>query len=99
MTDRVEVRDRARIQIASSGVVGPAGASVTLRREEPLGAVDGVNDTFTTSSAFVANSTVFYLNGLAQSVPDDYAETSSTEIVMVDPPLPGDRLLIVYPEA
>lgn len=81
------------------GPPGPGGGAASLRREEPLGTIDGANTTFSTAVSFVAGSTVLYLNGLAQSVPEDYAESAPDEIETVDPPQVGDRLLITYVEA
>lgn len=85
--------------LGPQGPPGPAGGAASLRREEPLGTINGTNTVFSTSEPFVAGSTVLYLNGLALSVPDDYGESSPSEIQTVDPPLVGDRLLITYVEA
>lgn len=100
--DEAQVLDLTRsVDVVQSLVTGPVSGSpaAAFVREEPLGVIDGANDVFSTASLFVAGSTVLYLNGLAQSVPDDYSELSADEIQMVEPPLADDRLLITYMEA
>lgn len=111
MADRVEVRDSQRVEVrepaplrvevreGTPGSPGPQGATAVSVRELLVGNIDGVNAAFTTSADFASASTLVYLNGLAQSVPDDYVEVPPNEVVMVEPPLTGDRLLITYTEA
>lgn len=109
MADRVEIRDAGPTEVRDTGgrvtvvggLPGEAGAPGTAavgKREQPVGDIDGVNLLFTTSTPFALDTTLLYLNGLAQCVPDDYSEISTTEIAMVEAPLPGDRLLITYVE-
>ena len=79
------------------GPAGPAGGVVVggLAKEEPAGAVDGANDAFTLSSAYVSGSTQVYLNGLLQESAD-YDESSPTTVTLSEAPLAGDRLTVVY---
>lgn len=78
-------------------VIGPPAGKLFVRHQL-LGVIDGSNDVFTTPSNFASGSTVLYLNGLAQSTPDDYVEVLPNQIQTAEPVLSGDALLIVYRE-
>jgi hypothetical protein len=62
----------------------------------PSGSINGVNDTFTTPTSYASGSLAVFLNGLRQLITTDYAETDSTTITFVDPPLTGDTLWTIY---
>jgi hypothetical protein len=81
------------------GPVGPGSTSGLVKVETPIGNIDGVNATFYTSVPFLLGSTVLYLNGLAQSEPQDYNEMSNQSVMLDVAPEPEDRLRISYMEA
>lgn len=78
-------------------VIGPPAGKLFVRHQL-VGVIDGSNDVFTTPSNFASGSTVMYLNGLAQSIPEDYVEVPPNQVQMAEPALIGDALLIVYRE-
>ena len=71
-----------------------------LRREVPVGAIDGVNVLFTTSRPYIAGTLMVYLNGLLLSPGDDYAETDGTTFTLMAAPRTDggymDKLVVVY---
>lgn len=78
------------------GIPGPQGLpgdGVPIVGEALTGSKNGVNTVFTTASAFRANTTAVYLNGLREF---HYAETGASQITLEDPPLSGDTLRIDY---
>lgn len=84
------------IEVGLTGLQGPRGEPAgALRREQPIGDIDGSNTTFLTSQQFVAGSTQLYLNGLLQSE-GDYAEQGTDTLVFIQPPEPGDLVTVLY---
>jgi hypothetical protein len=80
------------------GIPGGGGGGAALVREALAGARNGTNVVFTAAFSYLAESTVVYLNGLMQSETDDYVESNSVlgQITFVNPPQPGDKVLMVY---
>jgi hypothetical protein len=77
------------------GPPGPAGVALVVR-ETPLGAMDGVNATFTLMNTPTVDSEQVFLNGLLQeSRGADYGIAGNV-ITFIMPPLPGDRVLVTY---
>jgi len=79
-----------------------AQGGLILKREIPLGVVDGVNTTFTTSRSYIPNTLMVFLNGmlLTPGVGEDYVEVDSTTFSMtVAPGVEGsytDKLTVLY---
>lgn len=63
--------------------------------EVPLGAINGINATFTAFNTFVPSSLAVYLNGLRQRIVDDY-QVSGNAITFLVSPLPNEHLSIDY---
>jgi hypothetical protein len=63
-----------------------------------IGARDGINTNYSTSSNFVTGTTRVYLNGvrLTRGVGYDYVEVSNNQITLDYSPVPSDRLIIEY---
>jgi len=63
-----------------------------------VGARDGINTNYSTSSNFVTGTTRVYLNGvrLTRGVGYDYVEVSNNQITLDYFPVPSDRLIIEY---
>lgn len=78
------------------GMPGPPGlpAVSMVVGEIPAGDIDGSNDLFTTSAAYVG--LIVYLNGLRQQVTVDYSLTSSTTFTFTNPPMTGDVVIVDY---
>jgi len=68
--------------------------------EVPTGVIDGVNTTFTVSSAYVVGSTAVYLNGQlkVKTFLDGWTETDPLAgiITLTEAPLDGDVIQIFY---
>lgn len=63
--------------------------------ETPAGAINGSNTSFTTGNAPVAGTVQVFLNGLLQTVTDDYTISGST-ITYATAPIAGDVLRVTY---
>jgi hypothetical protein len=63
-----------------------------------VGARDGINTNYSTSSDFVTGTTRVYLNGvrLTRGVGYDYVEVSNNQITLDYSPVSSDRLIIEY---
>jgi hypothetical protein len=67
------------------------------QKEDLVGQIDGVNQTFSTYYNFQSDSTIVYKNGLAMEQGLDYAENVAyANILMVEPPEVGSVLWIYY---
>ncbi|GMU99381.1 MAG: hypothetical protein AMXMBFR51_21160 [Ignavibacteriota bacterium] len=64
--------------------------------EIPSGAINGVNNNFTTSNTFAYTSVQVFKNGLLQRLEDDYTLSGSDTISFFEPPLPGDSIYVSY---
>ena len=79
------------------GPPGPPGSGAfSLVTETPIGAINGVNTTFTTSQPFHDTKLNVYLNGLRQRMNQDYVIVNSTTFTMAFAPLTGDSLNVDY---
>lgn len=93
MTWVQNVLEQTPVAVSTGGTVTP----VNLRLNQvPSGSVDGSNQAFTVSQAYVAGTLALYLNGLRQKLGTDYAGTSGTTFTMSDAPHAGDILVIDY---
>jgi hypothetical protein len=70
---------------------------MTVTREEPSGAVNGVNTVFTVVNIIIAGSESVFLNGVLvdESATNDYTIVGST-ITFAEAPLVGDKVLVSY---
>jgi len=75
--------------------VGGGGSISFVDRETPTGAVNGSNDTFVLSDTPQAGSEYVFLNGILQTVTDDYTITGDT-IEFVTPPETGDKVRVSF---
>lgn len=73
----------------------PAVLSTLVLNEVPVGAIDGVNLTFTVANLPTATGVALFVNGLMQAPGINYTLAGST-ITMITVPLPGDVLLVNY---
>jgi hypothetical protein len=60
--------------------------------------INGLNDTFTTSTNFIANTTRVYVNGLRMDRGQDYNEAGNSQIQFIGTAVPatGSNLIIEY---
>lgn len=70
-------------------------ASSLITNETPSGAINGTNTSFTLANTPVAGSVEVFLNGLLQTVGDDYTISGST-ITYATAPIAGDVLRVQY---
>lgn len=66
-----------------------------------VGAVDGVNDSFSTPTPYVAGSLRRIVNGVMYESDDDYfgwTEIDSTHITVTTPPTTGTDNRVIYEE-
>ncbi len=70
---------------------------MTVTREEPSGAINGVNTVFTVVNIIIAGSESVFLNGVLvdESATNDYTIVGST-ITFAEAPLVGDKVLVSY---
>lgn len=69
---------------------------ITVVREIPAGAINGINATFTLANVPILDSEQVYWNGLLQDTRGmDYNLTGAV-ITFLIPPQPGDRILVTY---
>lgn len=85
---------------AGSGIIwaaptGGTGSSGLVIAEEPVGAVDGSNDTFTLKKSVDGANIWCTLNGLTLITPEDFAVSGST-LTFAVPPLSGGILRAFY---
>jgi hypothetical protein len=73
----------------------PSTFATLVVRETPTGAVDGSNATFTLAGTPITGSEEVFLNGLLQTVTNDYTISGAT-ITFVIAPLSGDTLRVCY---
>lgn len=78
------------------GAGGGGGGDSTVYNEIPTGAVDGVNDTFTTFYDYKPVSLRVYVNGLRQLESSDYIETGNNSLEFIATPQNGDSVIIDY---
>lgn len=57
---------------------------------------NGTATDFTLANNFYSGSTRVFLNGLRQSLNNDYHEISNTDIAFVSPPLSTDMIIVDY---
>lgn len=74
-------------------VVGDSG---TVYAETPTGLVNSTNTVYDTAHEYIAGTIRVVLNGVLQTLTDDYAETDSNTITFVTPPQTGDTLRCYY---
>jgi hypothetical protein len=65
--------------------------------ENAIGAIDGINDTFTTPSPYEASSLHVWKNGFLDIL--EHTEVNSTTFTADTVPLVGDFLVVRYIEA
>lgn len=64
--------------------------------EVPLGAVNGINATFTTQFNFVPETLSVFLNGSLQKIINDYQSVGNNTILLNTSPFTGENILINY---
>ena len=69
---------------------------VYVANEKPTGVRNELNRTFYTKDAYKPLSTRLFVNGLRQSVPDNYEEIQGNQILLSFTPSDSDFLLIDY---
>jgi len=71
--------------------------ATNIYNEVPTGLINSSNDTYTTASTFVTNSTQTYLNGIRQKLNVHYIESGSTIVFQASYiPQTGDILFLDY---
>jgi hypothetical protein len=86
--------------MGSVPVSGVSAATVNFVYDEtPIGAVNGINATFTTAYPFLPESLELHINGLLQLKPTHYNTSGTTTIILSDSPLTGETLLVNYIKA
>lgn len=81
-----------------SDISGGGGGSgdQTVYNEIPTGAINGINDNFTTFYNYKPVSLRVYLNGLRQLESSDYIETGANSLEFIATPQIGDSVIIDY---
>ena len=71
----------------------PRGGSAVTVKEVPTGTIDGVNDTFATSTNYYPNTLTVYLNGLREKF---ITELGGNQFKITRPPRTGHQLFVEY---
>jgi len=85
------------IQFLGSG--GGGDLSNLILSEIPGGVINGSNATFTTSGNFQPGSLQVFVNGLEQTIVDDFNTTGTNTFLLVSSPNVGEHLLVNYIKA
>jgi hypothetical protein len=85
-----------RLDVLSPGPQGPSGLGTYVVGETPSGAIDGVNQSFTTAHNFASNQLWVWLNGLRMKLTTDYTITGANSFHFVTAPQTGDTLVVDY---
>lgn len=94
----VEAAEIQLIIVAEQGPPGIGGTGVVLG-EELTGTINNSNATFTTQYDFVPGKVVPKVNGIAQSLLNDFNTSGTTTIVFYVSPEIGDKLTVDYERA
>lgn len=70
--------------------------SAVVWQETPSGSINGSNAVFTLANTYVAGSLIVILNGVLQTITDDYTESAATTITFGTAPKTGDQLWVTY---
>jgi hypothetical protein len=85
------------IVIDGIGPPGPPGTgSAWIIGETPSGAINGINQNYTTVSPFSSGTLIVYVNGLRMRLTADYTIFSNTSFHMIEALLTGDSLRVDY---
>lgn len=79
------------------GPPGTSGAALKLVWGEiPTGAINGINQTYSSAHPYSPGLLAVFLNGIRQRALNDYSETGSQTFQFFNAPLPGDSISIDY---
>jgi hypothetical protein len=78
------------------GTGGTGGGIDFVTNEVPVGAINGVNVTFTTAREFRDSDLDVFLNGLRQRFITDYTIPNSTTFILTSAPIAGDKIIVDY---
>ena len=81
-------------EIGQKGKDGLDGLGVTIFNEIPSGLLNGVNAVFTTQLLF--SKVIVKLNGITQSILDDYQVSNNNTITFLISPGTTDKILVDY---
>ena len=73
-----------------------------LYKETATGFINNINTIFTSTYRFIPGTIIVYLNGLEQTLSEDYVELSTNTIQFLNPPSGGidpDIVLFQYQKA
>ncbi len=84
-----------RIEGAGAGTTFIPGDHIHIDMEIPVGAINDVNTLFYTSNIPLLRSTMLFINGILQSLNDDYT-VDGRFITFIEAPWIGDKILISY---
>jgi hypothetical protein len=72
-----------------------AGSS-SVMHEIPNGAINGSNNIFTTLNNFQPGSVNVYVEGVSQTIVDDFQTVGTSTIQLTTPPAVGEHLTVSY---
>jgi hypothetical protein len=102
ITQRNNVTDgnKGDITVSLEGTlwtINPAQlANKFVYAEIPAGIVNGINPVFTSINSFIPATLIVYVNGLRQTIINDYITAGNNTITFVSPPLITDITTIDY---
>lgn len=69
---------------------------ISIYNETPIGELNGVNATFTTTNLFEAGTVTLFLNGFFQKIIADFQTIGNNTITLTTAPEYGETILINY---
>lgn len=83
------------VTFTGAGVTATGGETNTYN-ELPIGLKNGINLVYSTASTYISSTTRVFLNGIRQTLGQDYSEVSNNQISFISAPLSGDSIIIDY---
>ena len=78
------------------GTGGTGTTEIRVIGETPAGAVNGINATFTSLSAFNPATVEVFVSGLRMHLGSDYTTTGATTLLMADSPQTNENVTLNY---
>lgn len=83
------------VRVEWNGALNTTGVNLVVG-ETPGGAVNGVNATYTTALAFVADSIACFVNGVQATKGIDYTTSGGNTLLFTYSPASGDIIRVNY---
>jgi hypothetical protein len=93
------IQDRQVVIVNPVTAATQSNLSDLVFREIPSGTINGVNDTFTTAYNFIPESVQPFVNGVLQTIVNDFQTIGTDTIQFAVSPSSGESIVITYRKA